>query len=70
MVMKLFLGITTITLWHWRRFSRAFAPDGAAAPKRRGSAACTVGMYDAPAMPENYHNKQGKSEILHIIIIF
>lgn len=39
------------TLRHWRRFSRALAPGGAAEPRRRGNAAWTAGTYEAPAMP-------------------
>jgi hypothetical protein len=42
------------TLRHCRRFSRALTPGGAAAPKRRGNAAWTVGTYEAPAMPEGF----------------
>jgi hypothetical protein len=39
------------TLRHWRLFSRAFSPSGAAAPKIRGSAASTTGIYEDPATP-------------------
>lgn len=46
------LNKSTITLRHWRRFSRAPEPAGAAAPSRRGNAAWTVGIYEAPAIPE------------------
>jgi hypothetical protein len=39
------------TLRHWRLFSHAFSPLGAAAPSIRGSAACTTGIYEDPATP-------------------
>lgn len=56
------------TLRHWRRFSRAPAPGGAAEPRRRGNAAWTVGMYEAPAMPDIVLLIQLKDLILKPII--